>query len=378
MGSLQQWSSECSRVQNHLALATARMQPSDGLTELQRLVRSLLLDALREYREIGIFPQNPSSTEQLPIFIDANNTRCAMAHLLELGGEHELVARIARERNNAWVHELADEPRLLAWLAAAGLSVQEAAAIQPSYCGSEHHCVCNPFAFNQRNAPVRDIFVARVTQDAGSAFSVQAEVTQTFGVDGGVVVGQSVTLSLDPSVGGRGGHLLGMMPAAGLNGAPGSAVGFTLDQNGEWNCQFYSRRFQPVSPTLAARALLSGDCPGTLIAADPSWARDPCPRMDGGSQMRDASVVDEGGAVVPSRDASVLDDGGGAVPSRDASVVDDGARAPLAVGCSVPAPGDGAPTSLGILLSIASFILTNRRQVRARVIAKDPTHAKEV
>ena len=44
-----------------------------------------------------------------------------MAHLLELGGEGALVERIARERNHARVRELVDEPRLLAWLEAAGL-----------------------------------------------------------------------------------------------------------------------------------------------------------------------------------------------------------------------------------------------------------------
>ena len=60
--------------------------------------------------------------EPMPYFVDAKGVRCAMAHLLEAGGERELVQRIARERNNAFVRDLADESRLLAWLAAAGLT----------------------------------------------------------------------------------------------------------------------------------------------------------------------------------------------------------------------------------------------------------------
>jgi hypothetical protein len=61
---------------------------------------------------------------------------------LDMSGESELVRRIARERNHARVRELADEPRLAAWLAAVGLSLEEAAAIQPSYYTGRAACVC--------------------------------------------------------------------------------------------------------------------------------------------------------------------------------------------------------------------------------------------
>jgi hypothetical protein len=40
---------------------------------------------------------------------------------------------VARTRNNAYVRELADEPGLMAWLDRNGLSVEEAARIQPGY-----------------------------------------------------------------------------------------------------------------------------------------------------------------------------------------------------------------------------------------------------
>lgn len=65
---------------------------------VQRLVRALLLQALAEYRAAGRFPKNRDFAQKTPYFIDANGTRCAMAHLMELGGEPDLVAAIARER----------------------------------------------------------------------------------------------------------------------------------------------------------------------------------------------------------------------------------------------------------------------------------------
>ena len=71
------------------------------------------------------------SDRAMPYFIDADGTRCAMAHLLELGGAAALVARIANEKNNAFVEELANGQELPAWLDASGLSVAEAARIQP-------------------------------------------------------------------------------------------------------------------------------------------------------------------------------------------------------------------------------------------------------
>ncbi|HEX6434109.1 MAG TPA: hypothetical protein VFZ87_07690, partial [Gemmatimonadales bacterium] len=45
----------------------------------------------------------------------------------------DLVDRVASTRNNAFIRELADDPELPAWLDSVGLSVTEAARIQPEY-----------------------------------------------------------------------------------------------------------------------------------------------------------------------------------------------------------------------------------------------------
>src|SRR5262249_60445542 len=96
------------------------------------------------YRGARRFPRSPGFRDPTPICVDASGTRCAVAALLGAGGEGELVARIARERNFARVAELADEPRLRAWLAATGLTLAEAAAIQPEYCAFPGDIVCRP------------------------------------------------------------------------------------------------------------------------------------------------------------------------------------------------------------------------------------------
>jgi hypothetical protein len=105
------------------------------LDRLRARNKALLLDELSLYRHRGRFPLNHDVRGRaVPKFIDSHGTRCAVAHLIEISGQHELVRQIAKTRNGARVRELARVPELRAWLDAAGLSVDEAARIQPEYC----------------------------------------------------------------------------------------------------------------------------------------------------------------------------------------------------------------------------------------------------
>jgi hypothetical protein len=87
---------ERERVRAHLFAAElrARSVPPAGLSHVQQLTRALLLDALDEYRAEGTFPQNRHCTEPVPTFADDFGTRCAVAHMLELGGAGEIVERV--------------------------------------------------------------------------------------------------------------------------------------------------------------------------------------------------------------------------------------------------------------------------------------------
>jgi hypothetical protein len=110
-----------------------REAPMPGLSPAQRERRAAALDALHSYLEAERFPTNRVQPTRTPIFIDEDGARCAMAALIESTGQRALVARVAREHNLAHIKELAQDAELVAWLDENGLTVDEAAHIQPSY-----------------------------------------------------------------------------------------------------------------------------------------------------------------------------------------------------------------------------------------------------
>ena len=124
------------RVRTHLAAVEAELRAADvsALTPAQRNARARHVAVLREYREAGVFPHNHVAPGQrTAVFVDEHGTHCAVGYLLARDGRHDLVETIRSRRNTATVHELADEPQLVAWLDEAGLTLDEAARIQPRY-----------------------------------------------------------------------------------------------------------------------------------------------------------------------------------------------------------------------------------------------------
>lgn len=275
---------ERARVQSHLRRAEGRVERADTrrLDPLRRLVRALLLEELRRYRRRGLFPQNCDFPRQTPYFVDAAGTRCAVAHLLELSGEGALVRRIARARNHARVHALADDPQLTAWLLAAGISLEEAAAIQPAYCETSteaaSNCVCTPAYGASYNAtPLAAVLegrligqldpaTAQVQLDAihGSTtrYKVGDEVLTSVGE---VALGTLVLIPVTPQAEAS----LGVIEA-------GYPAGLAL-RDGTYRC---STIVGPSSPPLTAQqlvnALLAPDCHAYLAALSDGWAAPPC------------------------------------------------------------------------------------------------------
>ena len=130
---------EMARLRAHFDTVDAEMRHAQALqfTSTQRRSRAILLGWLREYRDAGEFPRNDRFPEvAMPFFRDGNGALCAMAYLIERSGRRDLVDRIASTRNNAFIAELANDAELLAWLDSFGLSVTEAARIQPTYSHS--------------------------------------------------------------------------------------------------------------------------------------------------------------------------------------------------------------------------------------------------
>ena len=262
---------EAERVARHIdrAMTLASHRDVSALGHLQRVLRQLLLRELARYPEARRFPRNRDFAILTPYFIDADGTRCAMAHLLELGGEKELVARIARERNNAYVRELADESRLLAWLQAAGFTVEEAAAIQPAYCSLTTDCICGgDFSYVDYPVPARGVLEGTVLENG------TARVERIYGESLGVTVGSAVPLQYAPA---SGTHV--MIPIDAPVSEPLSFVAFDNDVY-ECSSQGVSSA-PPLNVGEFAAAVLANDCAGALHEVSPAWSREPDCEGDG-------------------------------------------------------------------------------------------------
>lgn len=117
-------------VYEHLTTVEAELRAVPSANPL----RVVAIDRLHGYREARIFPHNHHGTRvPTPVFIDIHGTRCAMAYLIEQTGATEFVQRIANTQNLARITDLATDPELISWLETNGITLDEAARIQPHY-----------------------------------------------------------------------------------------------------------------------------------------------------------------------------------------------------------------------------------------------------
>lgn len=130
--------SEQARVRAHFDSAEREVRGNAvaGLSLAQRAARARALDRVHAYAARGVFPRNRHFPGALvPSFVDdQTGTRCGMAYLIEEAGDTAFVVRVANTNNNATISDLKDDPELVAWLDRNGLTLEEAARIQPKYC----------------------------------------------------------------------------------------------------------------------------------------------------------------------------------------------------------------------------------------------------
>ncbi len=127
---------EDARLHAHFARVLHQLRARDvsGWSQELRAHRREMVSLLERYDRAGRFPRNEGHlATRTPIFIDRHATRCAMAYLIERSGGARLVARVAASRNLAYIPELASDDALQHWLAHSGLTLDEAALIQPAY-----------------------------------------------------------------------------------------------------------------------------------------------------------------------------------------------------------------------------------------------------
>src|SRR5947207_9566104 len=101
----------------------------------QRLLAARLvqMQRLAAYRDRGTFPLNEGqSAHPAPIFVDRHGTACAVGHLMRCAGWTIDVDSIARSNNLLYVPD-ATHSAVAAWVLTSGLTLEEAALIQPGY-----------------------------------------------------------------------------------------------------------------------------------------------------------------------------------------------------------------------------------------------------
>lgn len=148
-------------------LAQLREVDTSGFDPARSAARAAALAALDAYRasdDFGLCTVDPSTRGYS--FVDADGRRCAVAHVLDAFGEHDLVLRIAATRNGACVSQLLDEPGLPEALARTGLSVEEAARIQGPHRNGQANNWNTPAP-----APTSPTFVMGRSSRGGAAVS---------------------------------------------------------------------------------------------------------------------------------------------------------------------------------------------------------------
>jgi hypothetical protein len=101
----------------------------------QRLLQNRYVQLLRlkAYRDRGLFPLHEGqAATSAPIFVDKHDTACAVGHLMRVAGWKHEVASIQLANNLVYVTDIESGP-VAGWVLTSGLTVEEAALIQPAY-----------------------------------------------------------------------------------------------------------------------------------------------------------------------------------------------------------------------------------------------------
>lgn len=127
---------EVARIRAHFdsVLVELRAPVARPLTPAQRAARARHIARLQAYSDRGIYPHNHDFRGQrVPYFVDHRGVHCAVGHLLRQSGRSDIVGRVRATDNHVRVAALAGDAAFASWLDASGLTLAEAARIQPWY-----------------------------------------------------------------------------------------------------------------------------------------------------------------------------------------------------------------------------------------------------
>ncbi|MDC0741684.1 MYXO-CTERM sorting domain-containing protein [Polyangium mundeleinium] len=277
-------------------LAELRAHDTSHLSPDQRAARAGLIAELQRYARTGRFPRNLDFPGiRMPYFVDAFGTRCAMAHLIEATGETDLVARVAKAANNAFVREIEGDAALRAWLDRAGLTAAEAARIQPSYCFVSKADAC----FCQNNG-VDVVAVAEATVTA-----IQAGGMATAKVDvlhGAVLTSPMVGDTIDVY---NAGSTVGAPVLVGITENNSSVGAVQLDATGsvKLSCGLDVPKISKQDAINAMLATTSGGensaCSDYLEKKDAVWGESQCGSEESGDEVDGGCSVTAAGGASP-------------------------------------------------------------------------------
>jgi hypothetical protein len=344
---------EIQRLDRHFrrVLGVLHREPPPRLGRAARGARTRRLEALERYRRGRAFPKNRSFPGlMLPIFVDHEGTHCAMGQLIAEAGGRDLVEHVRATMNYARIREMADIPELVDWLERNGLTAEEAAMIQPTYCDVAASCICSTLAATILEATVLvpDTSVM-VTGIHGAAQGVTVGDTVTLTAKGPGIMGDQVLVNYHPPT------------------SPGAAVvEWVVPSSGDLaipTCNFYGKAPGPLPATVWAEAVVAdsgGACYDVLEAEHPLWIKGQGDGCGGGSGNTTGgwttTTGSGGGGGQGGEGGSGGKDGGGGSGSetRDAG------------GCAVPmGPTPGGSVALALLagLCVAHGLRRSRRSM---------------
>lgn len=285
---------EVAAVKSHFrsVLWLLRQRRPPHLDPAQKVARRLLLDELEAYAERGVFPKNRNFPgERRPTFIDEDGTRCAVAHLLELSGGSALAFGVRDRMNFAAVSEIAEDPRFVAWLEAAGFTREEIALVQPSYCEVERNeCVCNA---TYAQSPSANVALVSYRIEGRSA-----KIAEVHSALEGISVGQEVIESFQSEAVDGSERLAWVRPPEPGSGSAATTVAtsasFTVTDGRTDTCTMWSSRSLPLAKAEAIKALLSPSpqaCRAYLLTLDDAWDDTPDDCAGGGLGACDMSAL---------------------------------------------------------------------------------------
>jgi hypothetical protein len=258
---------EVGRVRHHFdgVVTELRAASTSHLSSGRAAERARVIDHLGRYRDAGQFPKNRKHIGELvPTFVDIDGTHCAVAELMRVSGATDIIDTVHAANNHVLVDQLRGDVVLLDWLDQAGVTVDELARIQPSYCHVTvaEDCLCNP---------------ALTTAVIGEVVALAPSPNQV-----GVVHIISVHSQDSPLSAGM--NLETYMPVDAVLGSTllvqvyeGGAGTRGLLENGQFMCDGLS-----VDARYAADASTSSDCEVLLSAVDSRWGDSQCRYEDTG------------------------------------------------------------------------------------------------